>query len=125
MSIVEQEVLKRPSCDVLVLRIGVNDLTLPGVIMDARTQIFALVENQTVQLAVVDFSKVTRTTTDGFALLLGVQKRLRAANAAVRVVGLNPALTASYELCMMQRIVPTDDTVEQAIASYEREAASG
>jgi len=125
MSAVEHEVVKRPGFDVLVLRIGVPDLALPGAIMDVRSQMFALVEREEAQLVVVDFSRVARATTDGFAILLGIQKRLKSANAAVRVVGLNAALMASYELCMLQRIVPASATLEQAIESYEKEMASG
>jgi len=124
MNIIEHEVVQRPGYEALVIRICTEDLTLSGAIMDVKTAIFSLLSKREYPVVVVDFTRVKRTTTDGFAMLLGIQKRLKENHSVVCVVGLNQALEVSYKLCMMHRIMPHSESVEEALKGYEKEASA-
>ena len=123
MSVVAHEVVKRPGYEALTLHVEPRDLTLPGAIMDVKSRIFGLMRDESYGLVVVDSSNLERVSTDGFAMLLGIRKRLKGENAAVRVAGLNPSVAKSYQLCMLHRIMPTSDTVAQAPEAFQKEAS--
>lgn len=122
IGILEHELLRRPRFEALLLSIGLTDLSPAGLTAELTDAILDLVLTNRGELVVVDFSKVAYCGATAFTLLLKIHKCSKQHNKALSVAGLGPLLETSYRLCMLQRIIPLSNTVEQALDAYETEA---
>jgi len=71
---------------------------------------------------VLDLGGVDFIDSAGLGVVLGALKRVRGAGGALRVVVDEPAVRQVFALTELDRIVPLDRTVDEAVAHPVREA---
>ena len=121
MNDVEHQTLKRGDEDVLVLTLRIRSLLPSETITRMKARIADILRENACPLVVLDLSSVEGWNSEAFGMLLTVHKRMAERNGHVRAAGLSEPLARTYSLCGLDRIMPLNHTVAQAIEAYERE----
>ena len=124
MSHFEYEVVRRPGYVALTVRVVSVQLNHEKTISEIENGVAEVLQKSDPQLLVMDLAAVDFWNTDAIAMLLKMYKRIRERDGMMRVCGLSVRLETPYKLCMLDRIIPLNLTVEEALQEHEKEATA-
>jgi len=119
MELLDHGFADRPGCRALVLHLKPQRLDMPGLIATLRETVLRVISRERRPLVVIDFSRVRHWNSEAMGMLIRIYKKVREDGGAVRVTGLNASLAATYRLCMLDRIMPSSRTINDALDAHE------
>ena len=122
MGVLRHWMVNRRGRPALVLQLEASEMRLPGTLRDLQSGMLKVVRKTCRALVVVDLSPVEQWNTDALAVLLRIHKQVRFRGGTLRVTGLGKHLEMGYKLCMLDRIMPLSDTIDQALEADWKEA---